>query len=77
MENSYDVFDSVADLRKGAMNVLREKAFGGDKVRTVPKEKVKKILEDEINFTKNKMYERLKNKLQSVTYSPLRTRTLK
>lgn len=63
MEAAYEMFDDPQILKKKALAELQQKAFLPDKLRRIPKDKLRKILEEEINFISNKMYERIKLKL--------------
>ena len=67
MESSYGLFENIEELRKEAITILRNKAFKSERARRVPKEKLCKIMEEEVAFSRNKMYERLKTKLQQVS----------
>lgn len=46
------------------MTILQDKAYPLERLRRVPKHKLRRIMEEEINFISNRMYERLKTKLQ-------------
>ena len=67
MESSYGLFENIEELRKEAITILRNKAFTSERAMRVPKEKLRKIMEEEVAFSRNKMYERLKTKLQQVS----------
>lgn len=64
MESNFEMFDNLQELRKKAHQELLRFAFQNGKQRRVPKEKLRRIMEEEINFTTNRMHERIKVKLQ-------------
>ena len=66
MENAYEMFDNIQELKKRATNELKTMAFSHEKCRKIPKDKLKKILEESIVFISNKTYDRLKLKMQDV-----------
>ena len=66
MEGAYEMFDDLQDLKKRAARELTSHAFPIGKLRRLPSEKLRLVMEEEINFVGNKMYERLKLKLQEV-----------
>ena len=46
MENAYEMFDNIQELKKRATNELKTMAFSHEKCRKIPKDKLKKILEE-------------------------------
>jgi hypothetical protein len=58
------MFEDTQALRKKSVEELRAKAFEGSTLRRIPKGKLRKIVEEEIFFISNKMFEKLKLRLQ-------------
>ena len=69
MESNFEMFDNLQELRKKAQQELFRYAFQNGKQRKAPKEKLRRIMEEEINFITNRMHERIKLKLQGVFFS--------
>lgn len=46
MEEAYQMFEDTQALRKKAGEILRQKAFSPDHLRKIPREKLRKIVEE-------------------------------
>lgn len=63
MEESYDAVDDLHELHKKSENILREQILKHGSIKPMSKAKLQAIIDDQIAFVKNKMYERIKKKL--------------
>jgi hypothetical protein len=70
MEQGFEVFENLQDLKKKAMGELRSRAAGEKKPTRIPSNKLRKIIEEEISFIKNRMHERITQKLTEVRLPP-------
>jgi hypothetical protein len=64
MEEAYEMFEDVQALRKRAAEELRGKAFAVAALRRIPRGKLRRIVEEELFFISNRMFEKLKLRLQ-------------
>ena len=64
MEEAYEMFEDVQALRKRAEGELRSRAFAAGSLRRIPRGKLRRIVEEEIFFISNRMFDKLKQRLQ-------------
>jgi hypothetical protein len=66
MENAFEMFDNLQTLRKQAWQELLAQAYLQVKLRRLPREKLRRAMEEEISFVNSHMHERIKIKLRGV-----------
>lgn len=61
------MFENLQDLKKKALIELKKQTAGEKRGKRIASSKLRKIMEEEISFIKNRMHERIRQKLLDVT----------